>query len=34
LKHAETSYFVTPKEGAGRSNRLGDANKTATYIKL
>ncbi len=21
----------TPKEGVGRSNRLGDANKTATY---
>ena len=25
LKHAETANFVTPKEGAGRSNRLGDA---------
>ncbi len=25
-------YFpITPKEGAGRSNRLGDANKLGAY---
>ena len=25
------SDYLTPKEGVGRSNRLGDANKIATY---
>jgi len=31
LKGAETNYFITPKEGVGRSNRLGDANKSRGY---
>ncbi len=26
-KHSETWISITPKEGVGRSNRLGDANK-------
>jgi hypothetical protein len=27
MKRPEKAIKITPKEGAGRSNRLGDANK-------
>ena len=27
MKHVKQAVHLTPKEGVGRSNRLGDANK-------